>query len=86
MRLSPKAHDVLVELVRQEGRLMTKAETLSLLPTDLAPAVNLQIRMTATDDRTLSFLLLRKRDQFLEALPFVNERYDSVRDVSLRIC
>src|SRR5215467_159676 len=29
VRLSPKAHDVLVELVRQEGRLMTKDELLS---------------------------------------------------------
>jgi DNA-binding winged helix-turn-helix (wHTH) protein len=29
VRLSPKAHDVLVELVRQEGRLMTKEELLS---------------------------------------------------------
>src|SRR5215467_11163648 len=29
VRLSPKAHDVLVELVRQEGRLMTKEQLLS---------------------------------------------------------
>src|SRR6516165_12071181 len=28
VRLSPKAHDVLVELVRQEGRLVTKDELL----------------------------------------------------------
>src|SRR5215467_16127989 len=29
VRLSPKAHDVLVELVRREGRLITKDELLS---------------------------------------------------------
>src|SRR5262245_29155856 len=29
LRLSPKAHDVLVELVRKEGRLMTKEELMS---------------------------------------------------------
>jgi len=52
------------------------------------PALARPRLMTGTDDRMLIFLLLRKRDQVssIEALPFVNERYDSVRDVSLRIC
>ena len=42
--------------------------------------------MTATDDRMLIFFSFESAIRFLEALPFVNERYDSVRDVSLRIC
>jgi len=34
----------------------------------------------------LIFFSFESAIRFLEALLFVNERYDSVRDVSLRIC
>jgi hypothetical protein len=49
-------------------------------------AVNPQIRMTASDDRMLIFISFESAIGLLEVLPFVNERYDSIRDLSLRIC
>src|SRR5215470_6653360 len=49
-------------------------------------AANPQIRMRATDDRMLIFISFESAIRLLEALRFVNERYDSIRDLSLRIC
>src|SRR6201998_2398598 len=49
-------------------------------------AVNPQIRRTPTDYRILICFSCESAIRFLEALLFVNEPYDSVRDVSLRIC
>ena len=92
VRLPPKAYDVLVALVQQRGRLVTKDELLkSVWPKSFVEEGSLNVYVSALrkalgeDAHRPIYIETVARSGFSTALPFADELYDSVRDVSLRI-